>query len=218
MALGPLPDVANVVRIKFTGLNQTTPWVALMFWHYLGASPTASALSTFCTAVADTWQASLVPTMHTTVSLQGVEAWDLSARTGAVGAGGTPHVGTRAGTPLPTSAAACVGWNVSYRWRGGHFRTYWPAGTQQDLVNGHIWVESARASFEAANEGFLVAMNALTLGSAGGYLTGIRYVHSVGEPPNRHPEYLVPPLDLQIRSATVDPRLDTQRRRLGPDL
>lgn len=219
MALGPLPPVPNVIRLKLNGMNQTTPWVGLFFWHYLGAPPTAANLNSFCTAAVAAWQSSLTPSFSNFVSVVNAQAWDLSSPAGASGIGGTTAVGTRVGSALPVSVAACVGWKVSYRWRGGHPRTYWPAGVLGDVTSGHLWAETARAAFEAGNEGWLSQMNAITLGGAGGYLTCIRYVHTVhNEDGTKNVEYLNPPLDLQIQRAVVDARLDTQRRRLGPDL
>lgn len=219
MALGPLPDVSNTIRIKVNGSNQTTPWVALFYWHYLGGAPTGANLASFCTGFIAAIQSSLSPSFATTVSVNNAEAWDLASRTGAFGSGGTSFSGTRAGGPLPTSVAACVGWKVTSRWRGGHPRTYWPAGAQGDVINGHLWVESARATFEAGNEGFLSQVNALNLGAAGGYLQCVRYLQTIHEPDGtKHVEYITPPQQLQIQRALVDARLDTQRRRLGPDL
>jgi len=219
MALGPLPKVDNVIRLRFNGLNQTTPWVALFHWHYNGTPPTAAALGSFCTASAGVWAATMPQAFATTVSQTSVDAIDLSSPAGAAASGGTTQAGTRTGNPLPTNVAACVGWKVNYRWRGGHFRTYWPMGVTADVQSGHLWVENSRAIFEAANEGFLSQMNALSLGGTGGHLTGVRYVHTVHEDDGtKHVEYFDPPLDLQISRALVDARLDTQRRRLGPDL
>jgi hypothetical protein len=198
------------------GTNQTTPWVALHYWHYLSSPPNAANLATFCSSWLDAWGTALKAAFSTGVSVQNVEAWDLSSRTGATASGGLAVTGTRAGTLLPTSSAACVGWKVNYRWRGGHPRTYWPAGVDTDLTNGHLWTDPAQSFFQTANNAWLAAVNALTIGGAGGYLTCVRYVHSPvkGEPS----VYFNPPLDLRIESALVDKRLDTQRRRLGPDL
>jgi len=185
----------------------------------LGAAPTGAQITTFCGQASGVFNTTLVQCFATNVQCNTVDAIDLSSPAGAAGTGGTTHVGTRTGNALPTSAAAVVGWKVNYRWRGGHFRTYWPMGVAADVLNGHLWVEASRAIFEAGNEGFLSQMNALTLGGAGGYLTGVRYVHTITDPDGtKHPEYFTPPLDLQISRAVVDARLDTQRRRLGPDL
>jgi len=219
VALGPLPDVSNTIRIKVNGSNQTTPWVALFYWHYLGGAPTGANLASFCTAFVAAMQSSLSPSFATTVTVNNAEAWDLATRTGAFGSGGSSWTGNRAGTPLPTSVAACVGWKVTARWRGGHPRTYFPAGVQTDVLNGHLWVEASRATFEAGNEGFLSQVNALNLGAAGGYLQCVRYLQTIHEADGtKHVEYINPPQQLQIQRALVDARLDTQRRRLGPDL
>lgn len=219
MALGPLPNVANVVRVKLNGTNQNTPWVALFFWHYLSAPPSSALLSSFCTAFVDAFRTALLPSIAGTVAVNGAEAWDLSARDAAQASGGTAAVGVRPGVPLPTSVAAVASWKVNYRWRGGHPRTYWPAGVATDVVDGHLWTDTARTAFEAGNEAFLTTVNAITLGGAGGYLTAVRYVHTVTDPDGtKHEEYFNPPLDLRIQDVLVDKRIDTQRRRLGPDL
>jgi hypothetical protein len=216
MALGPLPDVENVLRVKLNGTNQGTSWVALFYWHYNGAAPTGAQLATFCGSFMTATTGSIGAALGTHVGLTNVEAWDLSSREGASASGGAATNGSLAGAPLPTNIAAVCGWKVSYRWRGGHPRTYWPAGVTSSVENGHLWTDVAVGAFQTANNSFLTAVNGLTLGGTGGYLTAVRYVHTPvkGQPPI----YFTPPLDLQVQSALVDKRLDSQRRRLGPDL
>lgn len=216
MALGPLPDVDHVARVKMNGTNNGTPWVALFFWHYLTNAPDSSGMSALAAGFGAAWQSHLLPAFGVTVSLSNVEAWDLSRRDGPVGAFTAGFTGSRAGGPLPTSVSAVVSWKVNYRWRGGHFRTYWPAGTQTDVTAGHLWTDAAALAFEQGNSAFLAGVNAVTMNGSGGYLTGVRYVTTAGTPPTE--QYLNPPLDLRIQDVLVDKRLDTQRRRLGPDL
>lgn len=216
MALGPLPDVLNVARVKMIGSNQGTPWVALFFWHYLAGTVTAGDLVSLCIGFATAWDTNMKAAFATTVSMTNVEAYDLSSRTGAQGTASGLGPGTRAGTPLPASIAAVASWKVNYRWRGGHPRTYWPAGTTGDVEQGHLWTTAAAQAFDTASGAFLTAVNALTIGGQGGYLTCVRYVHTPA--PGAPPEYFDPPLDLRIQDVSVDRRLDTQRRRLGPDL
>lgn len=216
MALGPLPNVQNVARVRLNGTNQGTPWVSLFFWHYLGSQPDSAALSTLCQGFVNLWGAHLADAFPATVQVNNAEAWDLATRTGATASGGVAIPGTRVGSPLPTSVAAVIGWKVAYRWRGGHPRSYFPAGVQNDVLNGHLWTDAAVANYQTGANDFLTGVNALTMGGAGGYLTCVRYVTTPS--PGAPPEYLNPPLDLRINNAIVDKRLDTQRRRLGPDL
>lgn len=216
MALGPLPNVANVARVKLIGSNQGTPWVALFFWHYLAGTVTAGDLVSLCTGFATAFDTALKPAMATGVTLQNVEAYDLASRSGAQGSATGFTTGTRIGTALPVSTAAVASWKVNFRWRGGHPRTYWPAGVSNDVENGHLWTAAAAAAFDTANGGFLTSVNGQIIGGQGGYLTCVRYVHT--PMPGQPPEYLNPPLDLRIQDVSVDRRLDTQRRRLGPDL
>lgn len=216
MALGPLPDVDHVARVKLNGTNNGTPWVALFFWHYLTNAPDSSGMSALAAGFGAAWQSHLLTAFTSAVSLNNVEAWDLSRRDGPVGAATAGFTGNRGGGNLPTSAAAVVSWKVNYRWRGGHFRSYWPAGAASDVVAGHLWTDAAALAFDQGNSAFLAGVNALTMNGSGGYMTGVRYVWTPvkGQPP----VYLDPPLDLRIVDVLVDKRLDTQRRRLGPDL
>jgi hypothetical protein len=190
--------------------------VALFFWHYLAGTVTAADLVSLCTGFATAFDTNLKSAFGNVVSLQNVEAYDLSSRTGAVGSATGFTTGSRLGPALPTSTAAVASWKVNYRWRGGHPRTYWPAGVQTDVESGHLWSAAAAAAFDTGNGGFLTSVNGQIIGGQGGYLTCIRYVHTPvkGQPP----VYFNPPLDLRIQDVSVDRRLDTQRRRLGPDL
>lgn len=217
MALGPLPDVQNTLRVRYAGLHGVSPWVALFFWHYNGTPPTTAAMDGFCTAFGGLWGTHIRSAIPTSVSLQTCDAWDLSSREGNVGTATVNSAGTRPGTALPSSVAAVTSWKVNTRYRGGHPRTYWPAGVITDVAAGNrMWAESARNAFAAAAEGFLAGANAITIGGQSGYLQLVRYIHT--PVPGGQPEYFLPPRQFAIADVSVDARIDTQRRRLGPDI
>lgn len=216
MALGPLPDVANVVRFKYSGLVSSRPFVALFFWHYNGAAPSTAQLNTFCTALGAAWNTHLAPVHGTFVTLQTTQAWDLASRNGAAGTATTAFAGTRTGAAMPAQVCGVASWSVNYRWRGGHFRTYFPMGVSADTTNMFQWTTAARTTMNTQISAWLTAVNGLTVGGTGGYLTGVRYVRT--NQTTDQPEYIIPPLDLPIGSVLVDSRIDTQRRRLGKDV
>ena len=215
MALGPLPDVQNVARVKALGLYQTHPIAILFFWHYNGNPPLTGDLNALLTGFDQALTTNMAPMLSTTVTITNWEAWDLASRAGATGAIPSTFVGTKIGATLPSSACYVTSWEVNYRWRGGHPRTYWPALIQTDLTNGSTVSTTVHTAMQNAVNGFRTAVNAITIGGTGGHLTAVRYIHSPvkGQPP----VYFEPPLDLPIIGNLHHLRIDTQRRRLGKE-
>lgn len=219
MGLGPLPNAQNVVRVRLNGSYQGQPWVALHFWHYNATVVNTGDINSLLTQWNTIYTTNLAPAMSSTVVLNTIDGWDLSSPAGATASVNSGVQGSRIGTALPVQVAAVCSWKVNFRWRGGHARTYWPAGVQSDISNGHLWTTAAHTAFENANSAYLSQINAITIGGVGGHLTLVRYIHTIHNPDGtKTVAYFTPPLDLQIVDATVDQRIDTQRRRLGPDL
>ena len=216
MALGPLPDVQNMARIKMSGSYQGQPVVTLFYWHYNASSVDTNALATLASAYLQGWTQHLASAFHTSVNYNAAEAWDLASRTGAVGVSQSSNPGTRPGSPLTVNVALCSSWKVQYRWRGGHPRTYWPAGVAGDVTTGNQITQVLADNFQAGCENLLVMLRGLTINGQGGYPALVRYVHTPA--PGAPPEYFNPPLDLEITDVAVHRRLDSQRRRYGREL
>lgn len=204
------PDVPNVLRLQLIGTNQTTPWVLGLFWHYNAASLITGDINSVCANVATAWQSSLAAVHNPAVSLSRVQGIDLRARDAAQGGVDVSYPGTHAGVVYPVNVAAVISWKVNYRWRGGHFRSYLPAGSSGDITGGRIWSTTFLTALNTACDSFRNALNGLTVGGTGGHLTGIRYFSEK--------QVLAQPLDLVIVDSTVHGRVDTQRRRLGREV
>lgn len=206
----PLPNVPNVLKIQLIGSNQTTPWLNGIYWRYNAATLITGDINSLCANVATHWQTHLAPVHNTAVSLLRVQGIDLRARDAAQGGVDVSYPGSRAGVVYPTSVAAAVSWKVNYRWRGGHFRSYWPAGGSGDITSGRLWSSAFLTLLNTAVDGFRNALNGMTVGGTGGYLAGVRY--------HDQNALLATPLVLPVVDSTVHSRVDTQRRRLGREL
>lgn len=212
----PLLPVPSTLRMRLNGTYQGQPWVAIQHWKYQGGVPNAVGLQAICNSFVTHWLTNIAPICHTTVGLTTVEGWDLATADGAYAISTSPGgSGTLIGTALPVSAAAVVTWKVQYRWRGGHPRTYWPAGDTSKLSNGRSWLQAFQTSMATANSGFLSGVNSIVSGSLSGHLVCVRREHTL---PDGTLEKFDPPLVLDVIGSLVDSRLDSQRRRLGPDV
>ena len=135
----PLPSVPNVIRLAFKGTSSELNWENVLHYSYSGPAPTVAA----CVAIATAWwneatigfPAEMPPAAHMDL----VTVTDLSSSSGAQGSFGTPTDGTRTGGLLPASVAVLADYPSSFRYRGGHPRSYIFAGVQTDLTDQSTW-------------------------------------------------------------------------------
>lgn len=214
----PLKPVNQVIQFMTGGSYQNQPWVNVYHWEYSGGTPTQANMTELCNDLLTAWDVNLSGSHSTTVSLNTVRAIDLSAPDAPQGANSNPGIvgDLITGTPLPVSVACVASWLTNYRWRGGHPRTYFPAGTTFSTQNGNSWTTAALTGFRVQISQFMSAFNGITAGAVSGHMVCVRrwQTQVKGQPPVE----LDPPLVLPIVGVVVDSRLDTQRRRLGRDV
>lgn len=208
--MAPLPPVPNVLRILHKGTYQGAPWLVGIHVRYTGARPNSGQIDAACGSIASAWNTHLALLHATTVSLQRVEGYDLSAPDAANGFTSTSYTGTKSGTPQPVSLAAVMSMKVNYRWRGGHIRSYWPASVGGDLQSGRLWASSFKTSMDTQFNAWFAAINQITFGGATLKLVGVRYQGK--NDPSTFPK------DLDVISVVAHSRADTQRRRLGKEI
>lgn len=212
-----LLPVQNVIQFRFGGSYQNQPFLNVLHWEYTGAAPSGTALKELCNDALGVWDTALSAILTTSVTLNTVRGLDLSAPDAPQSASDVQAaVGDLVGTAPPVNVAMCVSWLVNYRWRGGHFRTYFPAGAVQSIQGGNSWTSTALTNGRLAVTTFLTNMNAMTAGSTSGHLVGVKRWRTEvrGQPPVE----INPPLVLPFVGAIVDSRIDSQRRRLGRDV
>lgn len=166
---------------------------------------TGAELSALATAARTSYVTNFIPLQDGDFALGSVDVVDLTSDTGdaASATGTTP--GTKAGLVLPASIAMCVSWRIGRRYRGGHPRTYFPALVTADQATPNTWNASTVTAWQNAAAAFLADLDSMPPGQLG-MLSRI----NAGAP---RPAPLFSP----ILGVTVDSRIDSQRRRLGPD-
>lgn len=211
--LGPLPDVANVMKLRLIGQNMGAPWVNVMHISFTGAAMDQASVNTIATAIRGYWATRFAPLFITNAALTTVELTDLTNRTGVIGTDTTGAAGTDATAGAPTSLAACLTLKVAKRYRGGHPRMYLAGVNASVYTNGRTWSPTRQAAYQAAGRGFLGDINAIIIGSRTYALCAVSYYQSV----NKVVSYKTPPQVYPITDVVMHSRVDSMRRRLGKE-
>jgi len=206
----PLPDAAGIVRVRVAGTLNGAPFNNIFHLQYSGSAPSVANLNSVCTAVLTAWQTNFKSMCPTTVALAGADAQDLTNSSAASGSATDTTAGTRSGTAMPNNVAACVTWKINNRYRGGHPRTYLPAGVIADVSGGNRWTDAFVTALDSAAAAFLVALNAISVGGSTYKMVCLSY--------RRGGVQLAVPVPYTIQSSLADHRPDSQRRRLGRDI
>jgi len=212
-AMVALPDAAEIVLVRVVGTNQGTGWQNTFHMQYSPATPAVAVadLNALCTSVLGAWATNFSPLCNTSQALASATAVDLTNRAAAQGSATNTSAGTRAGTAVTNQVACVVSWQINHRYRGGHPRTYLPAGVLADITSGHLWAAPAftTAATNAA-AAFRTALNAITAGTKTWQMVTLSY-YSGGA-------LLAVPTPYTIQGAKVHGRVDTQRNRLGKEV
>jgi hypothetical protein len=221
-----LPNSSGSIRLQLIGVNQGSLWMNnIHFQTDSGGSvpQDTSQIATFCAAVATAWGAQIAALCNTAVELQTLVFTDLTDtdRVQFTHTVPTPIAGTRGAPDLPTSAAMCLSWRASLRYRGGHGRIYVPAGLHADIDNGRTWDSGFLGAANTAAGNFRTTLDGLSVGSQQVNLIVLSYYsgsHKTESQPHPPPVLRPTPLPLRVTSARVRSRVDTQRRRLGKEV
>ena len=205
-----LPDAPQCLKVQLAGLNGSYKWMNVLHVKYSGPAPTAAQLDTFNQAVASAWNTNLASLAVTNVNLDQVISTDLTSNTSAQQTSSVNFPGTRVGSSFTAQVAMVGSWNAPLRYRGGHFRNYFPFGTQTDQATIATWTTTFTTAAAAGLNAFKNAINAMTIGSGTSTLIGLSYFTGHALRPQ--------PLPVIISNAAVHPRIDTQRRRLGKEI
>lgn len=211
--LGPLPDVAGVVKIRLVGKTSGgVNWANVMHAKVTGVLSTAT-LNTVATAIRGYWLSDLAPKIIIGNNLSLVEVTDLGSRTGNQGTDTTGGNGAQAATGAPSNVAVCLTLKIPNRYRGGHPRLYMPGVNNADASNGATLSTTAQNAYTAAGRAFLGHVNAIIVGATTWQLAAVSYYHTV----NQVPAYKYPPDVYIISDIICRGRLDSMRRRLGKE-
>ena len=206
----PLPAAASVIKVRLKGNKGGTPWNNIFHVRYAGAAPTVAQLTTWAGVINTAWATNLAPLAFTNVTMQFVDTVDLSSATSAEASTAFTSVGTRAGSTFPAQVAMVGSWTANLRFRGGHFRNYWPFGVTADQFSMTNWTAAFITAAQSGLAAFRTAINGSSVGTAPVTMIGLSYFTQHALRPT--------PLPVDITGVLVHNRIDTQRRRLGKEL
>lgn len=120
--------------------------------------------------------------------------------------------GNGSGAGLPANNSVCIGWSVQQHYRGGHPRSYLPGVLQGQLQDEASWLATYTDSIAQAANDFRDDVQNASYGGLSDLRLGVVSFVLRGE-------WREPPVfrDYVDGGASVDTRVDSQRRRLGPD-
>lgn len=209
-ALRPVPGVARVVC---TG-NATGQPIVNVFHVQNGASGPAPAYSVagmlqLVTAMEAAYRLNILPRLASTYSGDTVAGVDLSGPTGEFRQVALAGNGVGASVNTPQSAACCITWKIGRHYRGGHPRTYLgPIPTS--AIESPTSLAAAYVTLVGSSaQAFITAVNAIV---ADGITQRLVAVHRQIDGLK-----ILTPITSLILSGIADTRIDSMRRRLGPD-
>jgi hypothetical protein len=209
-ALGPLPAVPGVCRVVLEGTSIGRNWANVYHVQYTGAIPTAGNLGDFGSGFAAANSAALLGMMNSESTIEQIQITDLSSVTGAQVVTHVGENGTRTGLPIPASAAFLVNYPSSFRYRGGHPRSYYFWGVQTDILNQANW----STTFVGAASGVAANVTASFAAGAFGATTftsqcAVSYVTG-----GATPRYRTPPIVQPITITEPSSQIASMRRRM----
>jgi hypothetical protein len=119
--------------------------------------------------------------------------------------------GSHTGSGSPANAAACITWLITIGYRGGHPRSYVPGIAAVDTLTVATFTGTFASSLAAGAATFRTSTNGYSTSPFSSVTLGtLSFV--------RNKLWRTPPVFVPYSGAIVDARIDTQRRRLGPDV
>lgn|SRR6476661_10134582 len=205
---------ANVARVSIEGTTTGVPW-ANVFWVRNGnaVTPAIGDLLAVLGDILDAFDSTLLPNLSSGLVKDGGSILYYGETGAELGVDKSDHDTGSSGGALSVSSVACgISWKVQARYRGGHPRTYL-AGVPSTAISNPNTLTGAFCTAVASDANdFHAAVNAITHGDFNDvHLGTVSFQHNG--------EWRSPTLfrDYVPGAATVDTRIDTQRRRLGPD-
>lgn len=221
MGLGPLPPIANMLRVVIQGEVDNTdvyPWANVLHFEYAGTAPANSVCATLAADVAGEWNTHMAPECPSPTTLTKVVVTDLTSSSSGEGTWLGSYAGTRGDDSIPANAAVLITYPATSRYKGGHPRQYLYVLGNADLTGAAEWTSLATAEVQSHWHDFLAACQALTAsGTALGSFSAIRYygkfLPNSGPPRYRLTTPVVMPIDISL--AVAQQEIASQRRRVG---
>lgn len=221
MTLGPLPPIANMLRVVISGEidnEDVYPWANVLHFGYTGTPPSNATCAAIAGFVATAWSAHMAAECPSPTTLTKVTVTDLTSDTAGEGEDLTTVAGTRGDDGIPANAAGLITYPSSLRYKGGHPRTYLYVGGNADFEGSAKWSTAFTAEFLAHWIAFLNAC--LTISTSGTSVNSFNSIRYYGKflPNSGPPRYRLdtPVVNTIVPgTATSQQEIASQRRRIG---
>lgn len=211
-----LPNVPNVLKVVLSGTLGSQNWAIVLHESWSGGGPSVADLDTYATALEASWSTNMKSIFPSDVVLTQIKVTDLTSSTGNQGTWSGSVAGTGSGQINSGNAAVLLNYPSSFRYRGGHPRTYLPPATAADLTNSNTWNGTLTGAVTTGWTAFCVTMNTSSYSSftCGGQCA-VSYVSTAINPTPPHRR--TTPIVMGIPSGTfsVVAKVASQRRRIG---
>lgn len=205
----PFPTNATVgmTRVRYVG-DIDGIGAGVGFALFVTGSPAGTDLADLATDMYGAFETNLLPICgaHFTLHQCLLKYWDganvIDAGVAAIFPGGV------SGDQLSAQACCVISWLGGGSYRGGHPRTYIPSMVQANLIDAAHFTDAYLNDVTDAGNAFITDVNGITAGGITGVALGVIHEFSGGSP-------LSPSTFNQYTGARVQPRVCTQRHRLG---
>lgn len=184
------------------------------FWFLVDTSdtPTLTQLSAFAADVGNAWGSDVGTWMSTNAAVLQAKAVFYGAGSDTIDAiADVESDGTQDPPDMPLNVAMCISWPIAAHYKGGHPRSYIGGIPTLAMNDQRTWDSSYRANVVSGANSFLSDANGLSLGTNNVELGIVSFVDANA--------WRSPPVFRHFAGTPViDARIDSQRRRLGPDV
>jgi hypothetical protein len=219
-ALPPVPKTLKFQAVFSDGADSNIHNI-----HYVSYTNSAAAsdIQVIVTAFSNAWETHMATQLTTNVALEAVLAQDLNSATGAAAESTVTVAGTNAGTKLTSAASFVMGNEGTFRYRGGHSRTYLPGMNEGALLDANTWTTAWQTAMVNAWSAFWSEVLSAATSTALGTLAHV-IAHRFGKTataPVSVPGYrlvarsvpLTSPWTEPVTAYKTNPQVGSQRRR-----
>jgi hypothetical protein len=121
----------------------------------------------FAGVIRAAFAAHLAPLIVVNYELDEVDVIDITTETGLSGQDSTVVPGTRLGVPVAYQVAFNVEYGIARRYRGGKPRSYWPFGSNDDLLDYSHWTQALHDAVQTGVTAFFAQVAASSITGLG---------------------------------------------------
>jgi hypothetical protein len=208
----PLPDATNVVKLEILGRINLVPCVNVL--HFRRTAVIAPGdVATLTNAAKAAWMANVATQQHNQYFLNFVRGTDLTSTSGEQATSTAGGAGSAGGAAAPASACQVITIRTAVRSRSARGRVYLGGLPGSQMANAQEWTAVYTGALLTAFSAFAAACQAA--GGAASWQIGVLSYYLGTDPTTGRPERRITPLFTPATGYTAEPKIESQRRRIG---